>query len=36
VLRELQSDPSSTELVTFEQAEKAPASVAGLLRPAGI
>ena len=36
ILRELQSDPASTELVTFEDADKAPASVAGLLRPAGI
>src|SRR5262249_55334517 len=32
ILRELQSDPTSTELVTFEQADKAPAGVAGLLR----
>jgi len=34
LLRDLQSDPASTELVTFEHAEQAPASVAGLLRPA--
>jgi len=34
MLRELQSDPTATELVTFEQADKAPAGVAGLVRQA--
>ena len=32
LLRELMADPSSTELVTFE--DEAPAGVAGLFRPA--
>ena len=36
LLRELQSDPSATEVVTFERAEEAPAGVLGLLRPAAI
>ena len=34
VLRELQADPASVELVTFERADEAPAGVAGLLRQA--
>jgi UDP-3-O-[3-hydroxymyristoyl] N-acetylglucosamine deacetylase len=36
ILRELQSDPAATELVTFEHAEQAPAGVAGLLRQASV
>jgi UDP-3-O-[3-hydroxymyristoyl] N-acetylglucosamine deacetylase len=32
MLRALQSDPTSTELVTFEQADKAPAGVAAMVR----
>jgi UDP-3-O-[3-hydroxymyristoyl] N-acetylglucosamine deacetylase len=34
LLRELLADPSACEVVTFERAEEAPASVAGLLRQA--
>jgi UDP-3-O-[3-hydroxymyristoyl] N-acetylglucosamine deacetylase len=36
LLRELVSDPSATEVVTFERAEEAPAGVLGLLRPSPI
>ena len=34
LLRELIADPASTEVVTFERADEAPAGVAGLLRQA--